>query len=194
MPGVYERRAEQFDAQRTKNLFEKPMLDRFLSQLTPGGTVADIGCGAGEPIAGYILDEGFDLIGVDASQAMLELARDRFPDIDFRQGDMRELELGCQVDGLISWDAFFHLSQDEQRDALPRFARHVRPGGGMMFTVGPGVGEVTGTVGGELVYHASLSPDEYHEIARKEGFAHSFHWPEDPDCCGRSVLWMTGKA
>ena len=39
-----------------------------------------------------------------------------------------------------------------------------------MLTIGNKAGEVTGQVGGETVYHASLAPDEYREILESLGF------------------------
>lgn len=49
--GLYERHARDFDRDRSRSLVEKAWLDRFLAGARPGGTVLDVGCGMGEPMA-----------------------------------------------------------------------------------------------------------------------------------------------
>ncbi len=56
--GLYQRHACVWDQDRGRSLFEGPWLDRFVSLLPERGSVLDIGCGAGEPIAHYLLDDG----------------------------------------------------------------------------------------------------------------------------------------
>ena len=96
--------------------------------------------------------------------------------------DMRTLDLGERFGGVLAWDSFFHLTAGEQREALPRLARHVAPGGGLLFTCGPAAGEVVGTVEGEPVFHASLSRDEYESLLDAAGLHVEAFEVEDPDC------------
>ena len=193
MAGVYERQAHVWDKYRPRVFYEKAWLDRFIGGLPAGATIADVGCGAGDPIAVYFVENGFRLIGVDQSQPMLDIAVQRLPGADLRRQDMRALDLGEQVSGLISWDAFFHLSQDEQRATLPIFADHILPGGSIMLTVGPEAGEEGGHVGDEPVYHASLDEDEYCSILTDCGFANVTLTRDDPDCDFRSILLASDK-
>ncbi len=185
---VYERQAARFDRERPRRLHERAWLDRFLALVTPGGLVLDLGCGAGDPIAAYIMSRGFRVIGIDASHAMLEIARERLPDGDWRHGDMRELDLPELFDGIIGWDSFFHMTRDEQRAVLPRLVAHLDRDGALLLTVGTRDGEVMGTVGGEPIYHSSLDPDEYRRILDDLGLAVIAFVPEDPDCDGHTVL------
>ena len=193
MKGVYERQAGVWHHGRLRDLNERKWIDPFLEGLGPPGRILDLGCGAGDPIGGYLLERGFDLVGCDFSEAMIALARRQFPGADWRVQDMRALDVEGDFDGVLSWDAFFHLSPPEQRLLLPRLAGMIRPGGALLLTVGPGAGEVTGSVGGEPVYHASLSPAEYQEALSALGFGRVILTPEDPDVFGRSVLLATGK-
>ena len=168
---VYERHADRWDRERPRVLFERGWLDRFCATLPAGGSVLDLGCGAGEPIAAYLVAQGFAVTGLDQSAAMLALFRARFPDLPAVKADMATLDLGRCFDGVIGWDSFFHLSPAQQRSALPLIAGHVAPGGALMLTVGPRAGEVTGTVAGEAVYHASLDPSDYAAILHQKRFA-----------------------
>lgn len=185
---VYEAQATAYDAARSRTLFEARWLARFTARLPAGGRVLDLGCGAGEPIAQWFIAEGFAVTGVDFADAMLDIARQRWPDGDWRQGDMRDLTLEEEFDGIVCWDSFFHLTQDEQRACIPKLAEYLVPGGLLLVTVGPEEGEVTGTVGAQPVYHASLSPAEYVTILQDNNMRLTGFMAQDPDCESHSVL------
>lgn len=186
--GVYDRQAATYDAQRSTALFEARWLARFTAGLPPGGDVLDLGCGTGRPIAGWFIAEQFRVIGMDFSEPMLQIARTRWPDGDWRQGDMRVLDLPERFDGIIAWNSFFHLTPDDQRACIARIAAHLRPGGSFLTTVGPRAGSVGGTVGDEDVYHASLSPAEYATCLEANGLRLTGFMSEDPETQDHSVL------
>lgn len=185
---VYAEKGLHYDDQRAKVLFEKPWLDRFLALLPPEPAVLDAGCGAGEPIAGYLIDKGCALTGIDLSLPMLERARARFPGARFLEADMRAFDLSDRFDGIVGWHSFFHLTPHEQRRTLALFAAHLGPGGALMVTVGPRAGEAVGHVGGEPVYHASLAPEDYVTILAGLGLTLVRFTAEDPDCDFATVL------
>ena len=174
---------------RLRSLHEKPWLDRLLARVPPGGRVLDLGCGAGEPIPAYLIAQGREVTGLDFSPAMLALARSRFPAARWIEGDMRALDLPGRFHGIVGWDSFFHLMRVEQRALIPRLARHLEPGGGLLLTVGPRDGEAVGRVGDGPVYHASLSPAEYRDRLAEAGLEVAAFVPEDPATDGRSVLF-----
>ncbi|MBU4527332.1 MAG: class I SAM-dependent methyltransferase [Hoeflea sp.] len=185
---VYERNAARFDSDRTKVLIEKTWLDRFAALLPPGGTILDAGCGAGDPIARYLSSLGHRVTGVDAAHAMIDLARKNFPGGDWRQADLRHLDLDETFDGVIGWDSFFHLTPQEQRTTLVRLASHLEPKGVLMLTVGPEAGEVAGRVGDDPVYHSSLSLTEYQAVLEGLGLRILQFVRQDPDCGFHTVL------
>ncbi len=190
--GLYERHARAFDGIRSKHLFEKPWLDRFAANLPRGAAVLDIGCGSGEPMAAELLARGLAVTGVDSSETLIGLCRERFPSADWRVADMRALALGRSFDALLAWHSFFHLTPDEQRAMFPVFAAHAAKGAMLMFTSGPGEGVAIGSFEGEPLYHASLEPEEYRRLLRKNGFAVVDHVVDDPDC-GGATIWLTRK-
>ncbi|MDW3182379.1 class I SAM-dependent methyltransferase [Roseobacter sp.] len=185
---VYESQAAVYDAQRSRALFEARWLARFAACLPPGGRVLDLGCGAGEPIARWFIAEGFRVTGVDFADAMLEIARSRWPEGDWRQGDMRRFDLGETFDGIIAWNSFFHLTPEEQRSCIIRMASHLEPGASLLMTVGPDAGEASGTVGGQPVYHASLSPAQYATCLEQNDLRLTGYLAEDPETNQHSVL------
>ena len=186
---LYERHAQLYDRGRGRSLQERAWLDRFLAHVPVGGTVLDVGCGMGEPIARYLIGRGFNVVGVDASQSMIELCRARFPDSEWLVADMRELELGRRFEGILAWDSFFHLGIADQRDMFPRFAAHARRGAALMFTSGPAEGVAIGSCCDEPLYHASLGPPEYEHLLVTNGFAVRAYVAEDAQC-GDHTIWL----
>lgn len=185
---VYERQAQAFDAKRSRALFEARWLARFTAALPAGRRILDLGCGAGEPISQWFINEGFRVTGVDFAEAMLEIARTRWPDGDWRQADMRDFDLNEKFDGIIGWNSFFHLTPDAQRGCIARIAAHLVPGGCVLLTVGDAAGEVSGNVGGEEVYHASLSPAGYAACLEENGLQMTGFLVDDADTQSHSVL------
>jgi SAM-dependent methyltransferase len=186
---LYERHAQVYDRDRGRSLQERVWLDRFLAYLPAGGTVLDVGCGMGEPIARYLIDRGFGVVGVDASHSMIELCRARFPNSAWLLLDMRQLELQQRFDGILAWDSFFHLGTDDQRGMFPRFAAHARHDAPLMFTSGSAEGEAIGSCCDEPLYHASLAPSEYEHILITNGFAVRAYVAEDA-ACGDHTIWL----
>ena len=190
---VYEAAAAGFDRRRHRVGVERGWLDRLLALAPAGAPVLDLGCGAGEPIARHLIEAGRRVTGVDFAKAMLTIARDRFPEAEWIEADMRGLELGRRFGGIVAWDSFFHLTPEEQRAMFPVFARHLVAGGALLFTAGPEAGEAMGSVEGEPVYHATLSPAEYAALLEANGMLARAFVAEDPDCAGHSV-WLARAA
>jgi SAM-dependent methyltransferase len=190
----YERRARDWvgDRNRLKVFFEKASLDRFAALAKPGGTILDLGCGPGKPMAAYLIAQGFDVCGVDSSPTMIALARENFPERQWIVADMRTLALGRRFDGILAWDSFFHLNHDDQRRMFPIFRAHAKPSVPLMFTSGPQHGEAIGNLYGEPLYHASLAPDEYRSLLAANGFTVMAERMEDPDCDCHSV-WLARR-
>jgi hypothetical protein len=91
-----------------------------------------------------------------------------------------------RFDGIVAWDSFFHLDGDDQRNMIPRFARHAEVGAPLLFTSGSAAGEAIGTWCDEPLYHASLDTAEYQRLLAASGFAVSGHVANDPECGGHS--------
>jgi 2-polyprenyl-3-methyl-5-hydroxy-6-metoxy-1,4-benzoquinol methylase len=188
--GLYERHAHQWARDRGTNLIaEREWLDRFIGVLTPGTSILDIGCGSGVPISGYLIETGFEVVGVDSSPTLISLCRNRFPHNEWIVADMRTLSLNRKFDAILAWDSFFHLSFEDQRAMFPIFKKHSAPAVTLMFTSGPAHGEAIGSYRGEALYHASLSRAEYRELLATNGFKVIEFQPDDPHC-GNHTVWL----
>ncbi len=190
--GQYESHAAGWDRHRPRVLFERTWLNRFLALVPEGGTILDLGCGAGEPIARYFIESGRRVCGIDSSPSLLALCRDRFPEQEWQLADMRHLDLGARFDGIIAWDSFFHLSRDDQRRMFAVFERHAGPRAALMYTSGAEDGEVIGVLEGDPLYHASLAPVAYRQLLAGIGFSVVSYVEDDPECAGHTV-WLAER-
>ncbi len=168
--GLYEENAAAWDEARGAELKERLWMDQFLAHVAPGGTLLDLGCGSGRPVAAYLIERGYRVTGLDSSPSLIALCRERFPSEEWLVGDMRALHLGRRFDGVLAWYSFFHLHFDDQRAMFARFAAHAHPGAPLVFTSGPEHGQAIGEWQGEPLYHASLSQDEYRCLLDENGF------------------------
>lgn len=189
MIGLYRRHARAWAADRGKRLIERAWLDQFLALLPADATILDIGCGSGEPIGRYLIENRRPVTGVDSSPEMIDMCKARFPDRDWRVGDMRTLSLRRVFGGIIAWDSFWHLCPDDQRGMFPIFREHAAPQATLMFTSGPSAGESVGNYRGDPLYHASLDEQEYRSLLDKHGFEVVAHEIDDP-ICGLHTKWV----
>lgn len=161
--GLYSRHADAWASLRDgePTLDERPHLERYAAALPRGAEVLDLGCGSGRPIADWLIRQGFRLTGVDASPGLIARCRAAFPEHEWRLDDMRGLDLGRRFDGVLAWFSSFHLTAEAQGAMAAVYARHLRPGGLLMFIGGPRRGVAMGTWMDQPLHHASLDPSEY---------------------------------
>jgi len=98
-------------------------------ELVPGKKVLDIGCGAGRD-AVLFLEEGFEYTGIDASQAMLDIAQARAPHGTYRQMDFYRLDFpDNSFDGFWAAASFLHVPKIDISKCIREAQRVLRAGG-----------------------------------------------------------------
>ena len=187
--GLYRRHAAAWARLRSVRFTERAWIDRFASLMPERGTVLDIGCGSGVPIARHLAGMGCTVTGVDAAPELVDVARENMPDATWIVSDMRRMKLDRQFDGILAWNSMFHLTPADQRNMFPAFQRHAAPGAVMMFTSGTHEGSAIGTFEGEPLYHGSLDPQAYQVLLEDNGFEVLDHVIEDPECGGQTI-WL----
>ena len=125
---------------RQSGLYE-PFTRRLLARagIESGMRVLDVGCGPGD--VSFLLSElvgaGGSVVGVERDEQALERARKRATEselhnIEFAPGDFREVELaGGPFDALVG--RLVLMYQADPVEAVRSAARHVRPGGVVVF-------------------------------------------------------------
>ena len=100
--------------------------------------VLDLGCGTGA-MTGLMAQKGYDMIGVDLSEDMLAVAREKAKematDIIYLNQDMTELDLYGTVDAVISCgDALnYVLDEEDLLEAFKKVNLFLDPGGLFVF-------------------------------------------------------------
>lgn len=108
--------------------------DWLIESLGAGSRVLDLGSGTGVPTARQLTDAGFELVGVDLSRRMVELARKYVPAGTFHQLDLADLrpggptDLGC-FDGVAAFFSLLMLPRAEIPLALRSIHHLLAPGG-----------------------------------------------------------------
>jgi len=105
-----------------------------------GGPVLELAVGTGR-IAVPIAASGIPVVGVDLSEGMLQVARERAQEIgaelDLRYGDMRDPPVeGTFPLVLVPFRSMLHMETDADRRAVLRaIKRHLAPDGRLIFDV-----------------------------------------------------------
>jgi SAM-dependent methyltransferase len=96
----------------------------------------DLCCGPGRHAA-VLSRRGYRVVGVDANERAIELARNRCPGASFVACDMRSLDsLAGSFDGVVNlWHSFGYFDDDANRDVLRQVHAVLRPGGRAIFDI-----------------------------------------------------------
>lgn len=104
-----------------------------------GRRILDAGCGTGA-LAVEAARRGADVVAIDLSPKLVEIARQRMPDsllhgsLDFRSGDMLDDKLG-RFDHVVAMDSIIHYETQDAVNALARLAE--RTSTSIAFTFAP---------------------------------------------------------
>src|ERR687895_170225 len=107
------------------------------------GLIVDLGCGSGL-WARELVDAGYRVLGIDISEAMIELSRNRVPEAEFRVGSLFDADLPpCAAVTAVSEVLNYLFDPENEDQGLGRLFRRVHdalvPGGVFVFDVlGPG--------------------------------------------------------
>ena len=108
---------------------DRHLLSRLAEDVRGHGLVADLGCGPGH-VSRHLHDQGVRMLGIDLSPRMIDSARQRSPDIEFRVGDMRALDLpDGALAGIVAFYSLIHIGEPEMGATLRELRRVLAPGG-----------------------------------------------------------------
>jgi SAM-dependent methyltransferase len=127
--GAYDAGAANF----AKDWQQQPApadLHALIKRFFRPGRTADIGCGGGREVA-HLVASGFDTIGYDASDALLEHARLRYPRLTFATAVLPGLEgvPDAAFENVLCETVIMHLRRPEILAAVRRLVAILKPGG-----------------------------------------------------------------
>ncbi len=100
----------------------------FVASFAPA-TVLDAGCGTGR-VAIELARRGVDVVGIDLDPAMLQVARRKAPELDWRHADLATLDLGRRFDQVVmAGNVLLFVAPGAEAAIVERMAAHLFPGG-----------------------------------------------------------------
>jgi ubiquinone/menaquinone biosynthesis C-methylase UbiE len=126
--------AETFSGEHEKKPKDQEILRRFLKEVGDRKPVWDFGCGPGQTTK-YLTDLGMEVSGLDLSEKILEQARTMHPELNFRKGNILELEFeNDSIAGVVAFYAIVHFTEEQVEKAFREVFRVLYPGGLFLFT------------------------------------------------------------
>jgi ubiquinone/menaquinone biosynthesis C-methylase UbiE len=149
----------------------KKELDEFISLLPKYSKVLDVGCGAGAPVAEFLVERGFDVVGIDFSENMLKLASKNVPKAKFLLRDMTKLDFEVDsFDGLAAFYSIIHVPREKHFSLFQSFHRILKPEGIMLICLGPDEWEATDKYHGTEMFWSHYDPKKSLQLLKEAGF------------------------
>jgi ubiquinone/menaquinone biosynthesis C-methylase UbiE len=97
-----------------------------------GNTLLDVACGTG--FHASLLNEHYQVEGLDLDRQMLKVAKKKHPRIRFHQGDMTDFDLKRQFDVIVCLFSSIGYVKTKSRlqKAIKNMGKHLLPGGAML--------------------------------------------------------------
>lgn len=124
---AWERVADRYN--RRRDIRVGVLFEAFTEALPTGARVLDVGSGTGLPYSRLLAGQGFDVVGVDISSRMVELARMNVPEALFLEASMTEMEYESEFDGALSVFSMLLLDPPRFQEAATRIYRSLKRGG-----------------------------------------------------------------
>ena len=108
---------------RKKGAFYHKQLEKYLQYLIPSNSsVIEIGCGTGDLLAALNPERG---VGIDISPKMVEIAKEKFPHLQFETGDFEDLHIEEKFDYVVLVETIGHV--DDIQSAFKELRKVCKP-------------------------------------------------------------------
>lgn len=139
---------------------------KALQFVKDGKQALDVGCGRTGRFIDLFFQAGMDVEGVDVSQKMIQLAKQKHPDVTFYHADICQWVLPKSYDLISAWDSIWHVPLEEQARLIRKLLEHLTPSGVLIFSFGgtDKPGQHTNSVMGPEVYYSTLGVSKFLDI------------------------------
>ncbi|MBE0404614.1 class I SAM-dependent methyltransferase [Halomonas citrativorans] len=136
---------------------------RALTFVKSRGRALDIGCGCTGRFISLFQQEGFTPEGVDISDEMIQLARQKHPDVTFHHQDICQWKPPSKYDFITAWDSIWHIPLAQQKSVITKLIDSLSANGVLIFSFGgtDKPGEHTDSFMGPKVYYSSLGTNGF---------------------------------
>lgn len=165
---AYEKHSDRWIQVHDYTNWHHPVAGDFLGALL-GKRILDIGCAYGKH-AQYFTSQGYQVTGIDLTNAFLKEARKQVPEATFLSMDMRNLTFpNDSFDGIWCAAVLHHIAKTEAPSTLAGWARVLAPQGILYISVKHGTEE--GYEQSDMKrYFAHYEPEELSKLVTEAGF------------------------
>lgn len=125
----YSKGAEKFAEKYSEGKIDPDYLEMIedFAEKTETGKILDAGCGPGRD-SKILTEKGFNVTGLDLSEEMIEIARQKKG--EYHVMDVRDLEFEDEkFDGVLANQLIIFFNGEERKQAFKELERVLKPGG-----------------------------------------------------------------
>lgn len=164
---------------------ERHAMAAFVDAIDTDGVVVDVGCGLGH-VTDDLARRGLDVVGCDPSPAMLAIARDSHPHIQFVDDDATLTRIESPIAAIIARFSLIHIAPEELVGVIRAWADRLRPGAPVLVA-----SQSSDTPGPALSFDHAVAPawrrhpDELARVLAEAGFDEEWRIVNRPDSIHR---------
>lgn len=126
----YERTAEEWTAFKSNSFHHEKPFRTFEKLLKDGDRVLDIGCAGGIHAPLFLgIGRKLQYVGIDISDKMIEIARSRYPQMDFGAYNILNFHPFERFDAIWAVAVLMHLEKEHQEKLFTHLEMITKPGG-----------------------------------------------------------------
>jgi cyclopropane fatty-acyl-phospholipid synthase-like methyltransferase len=169
-------------------------VDRILEGLPAKAKILDLGCGTGRPVAKYMVERGFQVVGVDQSAELLKIAKTVVPEAELIHADMIEIQFTEKFAAAVAWDSVFHVERKYHSSIYRKLARSLETGARLLLSVGGSGAEddeaegITSEMFGHEFFYDAYAPPIARQLLETAGFEIETWEIDDPSSLGHIAV------
>lgn len=160
----------------------------YINKKSSDVSVIELGCGTGRD-AKEILKYTHNYVGIDISEGMIQVAKEKAPNGDFRVCDIASFKFPNDIDIVFAFASLFHLNDSELDAVLKDIYKTLNSGGVFYISIAQladSVYEIVKDTEFGKRYYFYHKPQRILELARNHGFEEIWH-----DEQTRQEQWFT---
>lgn len=133
----YDAHAQSWQASMSTNMghkyLEKPAMEKELPATFEGKSILCIGVGSGDELAEILKRNPAHITGIDISNELLNIAKSRFPNVEFKKMDMTAMDFPDSTFDFVYSSLTLHYAKDWDVLCLEIY-RILKKGGELLFS------------------------------------------------------------
>lgn len=126
---TYNKIAQDWHAEHLSDDWWVTGTKKFISLFQPNDRILDVGCAGGKK-SEYMIQHSLQVTGIDISEAMIKIAKNRVPEAQFLRFDLSEItSLPEMYDGIFMQAVLLHVQKKDAALRVKQLATKLKPNG-----------------------------------------------------------------